>query len=231
MAETTVIPALSVEGMICRYLCVSVRTAESVNVILARPLISCTSSRLNASAAASAAQSSADDGTPATPTSGRTRPVIEIEILNPFELAVRESPLAGPAVMVVEIAAPLCTSTWALELERSTATEVGTVLYTRGLIIQMLSVEAVKRATSLPLDVHLMITDVGLPGGINGQQLAEAVRTHRKDLKVLLITGYARNAGIGTGSGEGRLPPGMELLTKPFAMQVLANKVRQMLEA
>lgn len=78
--------------------------------------------------------------------------------------------------------------------------------------------------------IDLMITDVGLPGGINGQQLAEAVRTHRKDLKVLLITGYAQNAGIGTGIGEGRLPPGMELMTKPFAMQVLANKVRQMLE-
>ena len=79
--------------------------------------------------------------------------------------------------------------------------------------------------------IDLMITDVGLPGGINGQQLAEAVRTHRRDLKVLLITGYAQNAGIGTGAGEGRLPPGMELMTKPFAMQALANKVRQMLEA
>ena len=79
--------------------------------------------------------------------------------------------------------------------------------------------------------IDLMITDVGLPGGINGQQLAEAVRTHRKDLKVLLITGYAQNAGIGTGAGEGRLPPDMELMTKPFAMQALANKVRQMLEA
>ena len=79
--------------------------------------------------------------------------------------------------------------------------------------------------------IDLMITDVGLPGGINGQQLAEAVRTHRRDLKVLLITGYAQNAGIGTGAGEGRLPPGMELMTNPFAMQALANKVRQMLEA
>ena len=75
--------------------------------------------------------------------------------------------------------------------------------------------------------VHLLVTDVGLPGGMNGRQLAEAARLGRKDLKVLFITGYAENAAVGSG----HLEPGMEVLAKPFAMSTLANKVREMLEA
>jgi signal transduction histidine kinase/PAS domain-containing protein len=75
--------------------------------------------------------------------------------------------------------------------------------------------------------VHLLVTDVGLPGGMNGRQLAEAARLARKDLKVLFITGYAENAAVGSG----HLEPGMEVLAKPFAMSTLANKVREMLEA
>jgi CheY-like chemotaxis protein len=75
--------------------------------------------------------------------------------------------------------------------------------------------------------VHLLVTDVGLPGGMNGRQLAEAARLARKDLKVLFITGYAENAAVGSGF----LEPGMEVLAKPFAMSTLANKVRQMLES
>jgi len=74
--------------------------------------------------------------------------------------------------------------------------------------------------------IPLMITDVGLPGGLNGRQLADAARELRKDLKVLFITGYAENATL----GEGQLERGMEILTKPFAMPTLANKVRAMLE-
>jgi PAS domain S-box-containing protein len=75
--------------------------------------------------------------------------------------------------------------------------------------------------------VHLLVTDVGLPGGMNGRQLAEAARLGRKDLKVLFITGYAENAAVGSG----HLEPGMEVLAKPFAMSTLANRVREMLEA
>jgi PAS domain S-box-containing protein len=75
--------------------------------------------------------------------------------------------------------------------------------------------------------VHLLVTDVGLPGGMNGRQLAEAARLARTDLKVLFITGYAENAAVGSG----HLEPGMEVLAKPFAMSTLANKVREMLEA
>lgn len=75
--------------------------------------------------------------------------------------------------------------------------------------------------------IDLMITDVGLPGGMNGRQLADAARHSRPGLKVLFITGYAENAAV----GNGHLERGMEILTKPFDMSSLPNKVREMLEA
>ena len=74
--------------------------------------------------------------------------------------------------------------------------------------------------------VDLMVTDVGLPGGMNGRQLADAARQLRPGLKILFITGYAENAAI----GNGHLEPGMAILTKPFAMTAFANKVREILE-
>ena len=70
------------------------------------------------------------------------------------------------------------------------------------------------------------MTDVGLPGGMNGRQLADAARAARPALKVLFITGYAENAAV----GNGHLEPGMAVLTKPFAMSSFANKVREILE-
>jgi PAS domain S-box-containing protein len=78
-----------------------------------------------------------------------------------------------------------------------------------------------------PVRIDLLITDVGLPGGMNGRQIADAARRQRKDLKVLFITGYAENAAI----GNGHLEPGMSVLAKPFAMATLANKVREILES
>ncbi|MFO1046560.1 MAG: PAS domain-containing protein [Geminicoccaceae bacterium] len=75
--------------------------------------------------------------------------------------------------------------------------------------------------------VHLMVTDVGLPGIINGRQIADAARIGRPQLKVLFITGFAENAVVRSG----QLEPGMALLAKPFAMSTLANKVREMLES
>ena len=74
--------------------------------------------------------------------------------------------------------------------------------------------------------IDLLITDVGLPGGMNGRQLAGAARTTRSELKVLFVTGYAENAAI----GHGFLDPGMQVITKPFAMAELGNKVRRMIE-
>jgi len=78
-----------------------------------------------------------------------------------------------------------------------------------------------------PKRIDLLITDVGLPGGMNGRQVADAARVLRKDLKVLFITGYAENAVV----GNGHLEPGMQVLAKPFAMSTLANKVREMIES
>lgn len=74
--------------------------------------------------------------------------------------------------------------------------------------------------------IDLMVTDVGLPGGLNGRQLADAARQMRPELKILFITGYAENAAI----GNGHLEPGMAVLAKPFAMSSFANKVREILE-
>jgi CheY-like chemotaxis protein len=73
--------------------------------------------------------------------------------------------------------------------------------------------------------IDLLITDVGLPGGMNGRQVADAARVARPDLKVLFITGYAENAVV----GNGHLDPGMAILTKPFAMEDLARKVRDVI--
>jgi PAS domain S-box-containing protein len=70
--------------------------------------------------------------------------------------------------------------------------------------------------------IDLLITDVGLPGGMNGRQMADAARETRPKLKVLFITGYAENAAI----GNGRLEPGMHVLTKPFAMDNLASRIK-----
>jgi signal transduction histidine kinase/CheY-like chemotaxis protein len=71
----------------------------------------------------------------------------------------------------------------------------------------------------------LLVTDVGLPGQMNGRQLADAAIARLPDLKVLFITGYAENAVI----GNGQLAPHMALVTKPFAMDTLAAKVSLLL--
>ena len=75
--------------------------------------------------------------------------------------------------------------------------------------------------------VDLLITDVGLPGGMNGRQVADAGREARPDLKVLFITGYAENAVL----SHGHLDPGMHVLTKPFAMDVLGDRIRALINS
>ena len=73
--------------------------------------------------------------------------------------------------------------------------------------------------------VDLLATDVGLPGGMNGRQVADAGRAVRPELKVLFITGYAENAVL----GHGHLDPGMQVLTKPFAMEALASRIKDLI--
>ena len=75
--------------------------------------------------------------------------------------------------------------------------------------------------------IDLLVTDVGLPGGMNGRQMADAARVARPDLKVLFITGYAENAIL----GNGHLAPGMAVLTKPFPVEAMAARIRSMLTA
>jgi PAS domain S-box-containing protein len=74
--------------------------------------------------------------------------------------------------------------------------------------------------------IDLLITDVGLPGGMNGKELADKARKHRPGLKVLFITGYAENAAI----TNGHLDPGMHVLSKPFPMDKLATRIRSIIE-
>ena len=74
--------------------------------------------------------------------------------------------------------------------------------------------------------IALLFTDVGLPGGMNGRQLADEALRRRPGLKILFTTAYARNAIV----HQGRLDPGVELLVKPFTYEDLAANIRRMLE-
>jgi CheY-like chemotaxis protein len=76
-------------------------------------------------------------------------------------------------------------------------------------------------------EVSVLFTDVGLPGGLNGRQLCEAARKLRPTVKVLFTSGYARNAIV----HDGRLDPGVELLTKPFTQAALGEKLRDIIDA
>ena len=75
-------------------------------------------------------------------------------------------------------------------------------------------------------DIALLFTDVVLPGGMNGRELANAVKETHPDLPVLFATGYTRNAII----HHGRLDSDVDLLTKPFTTEAMAKKVREVLD-
>lgn len=74
--------------------------------------------------------------------------------------------------------------------------------------------------------IDLLVSDVGLPGGMNGRQVADAARVVRPGLKVLFITGYAENAVV---AGD-TLEPGMAVMTKPFQVSSLGARIREMIE-
>ena len=73
--------------------------------------------------------------------------------------------------------------------------------------------------------IDLLVTDVGLPNGMNGRQVADAARELRPDLKILFVTGYAENAVL----NHGHLEPGMGVVTKPFEMNALAARIKDMI--
>lgn len=76
-------------------------------------------------------------------------------------------------------------------------------------------------------DIALLFTDIGLPGGMNGRQLADEVLRRRPGLPVLFTTGYARNAIV----HDGRLDPGVHLVTKPFSYAELAAGLKTVLDS
>ena len=93
------------------------------------------------------------------------------------------------------------------------------------------AIEASDGASALPIlasdvAIDLMISDVGLPG-INGRQLADSARLHRPDLPILFVTGYAENAAIRSGF----LGTNMAMITKPFSLDDLGQKIGEILSA
>ncbi|WP_188910807.1 hybrid sensor histidine kinase/response regulator [Aureimonas endophytica] len=84
--------------------------------------------------------------------------------------------------------------------------------------------EALKVLRS-PVPIDLLITDVGLPNGMNGRQVADAARELRGGLKIMFVTGYAENAVL----SHGHLDPGMQVVTKPFDMTILSGRIQAMI--
>jgi len=93
-------------------------------------------------------------------------------------------------------------------------------------------IEAADSATGLAIlqsdvRIDLLVSDVGLPGGMNGRQMADAGRLRRPGLQVLFITGYAETATHEKHPSE----PGIAVLTKPFSIDIVAERIRSMIEA
>ena len=74
--------------------------------------------------------------------------------------------------------------------------------------------------------IDLLFTDIVMPGGMNGRQLADEATLRRPGLKVLFTTGYTRDAIV----HHGRLDPGVQMIGKPFSIDALASKVRELLD-
>jgi CheY-like chemotaxis protein len=73
--------------------------------------------------------------------------------------------------------------------------------------------------------IDLLVTDVGLPGGLNSRQVADAARVRRPALRVLFITGFSYSSELGRGDA---LEPGMEIMRKPFTLDAFALKVTEL---
>jgi len=87
-------------------------------------------------------------------------------------------------------------------------------------------VRAMEALRSAGSTISLLITDVGLPNGMNGRQVADAARQLRPTLPVLFVTGYAENAVL----SHGHLDPGMHVATKPFDVERLKRKIADLTE-
>jgi len=76
------------------------------------------------------------------------------------------------------------------------------------------------------IQVDLLLADVVLPG-MNGRQLADELRVRQPGIKVLYMSGYSRTDIV----HQGRLDPGVELMQKPLTQEVLAEKIRAILDS
>jgi CheY-like chemotaxis protein len=146
-----------------------------------------------------------------------------------FTLLLPRAQLSGSAEAVADATAPQGKGETVLVVEDDATVRL--------LVVEVLEelgyryVEAADAREAIPIlqsaqRIDLMISDVGLPG-MNGRQLAEMARGVRPALRVLFVTGYAENATMRSGF----LAPGMDMMTKPFALDALGTKIRAMLEA
>ena len=92
-------------------------------------------------------------------------------------------------------------------------------------VIEAAEAEAALRALRQDQRIDLLFTDVVLPGK-SGRVLADLARQLRPQLKILFTTGYSRNAIV----HHGRLDAGVNLISKPFTYEQLANRVREVLD-
>ena len=133
-----------------------------------------------------------------------------------------------------------------MELPSSTAASVAdsgqTILVVDDeVIVRMLMVELLEEAGYEVIEAHdgasalralddagaidLLVTDVGLPGGLNGRQLADAVREGRPELGVLFVTGYAHLQAVGNDTSD----PNTGVMAKPFKGDELLRRVVELL--
>ncbi|HXY03686.1 MAG TPA: response regulator, partial [Terriglobales bacterium] len=85
--------------------------------------------------------------------------------------------------------------------------------------------EAVELSQQYPDTIHLLLTDVVMPG-MNGRALAEQLALTRPNMQVLYMSGHT-----GQGVGQGVLAPGSNFIPKPFTREKLADKIRQLLRS
>jgi PAS domain S-box-containing protein len=138
----------------------------------------------------------------------------DVTVVQPQAVAVRPRAVPGETVLVVEDE-PVIRMLVVEVLE-----ELGyrTIVAANGI--------SGLRQIETPGRIDLLMTDVGLPNGMNGRQLADAARAFRPDLKVLFITGFSESAAVTSGNME----EGMGVLTKPFTMEALATRIRAMID-
>ena len=135
------------------------------------------------------------------------------EAISPAEAPEAEPVARGVTVLVVDDEKPI------RALLRDLLQEAGCTV-----------IEAEEAGTGLRIlrsaqPIELLISDVGLPGGMNGRQMVDAARQLRPELKVIFITGYAEQAALGPGIME----PNTQLLTEPFRLDAVMARVRAML--